>query len=283
MPKPTIRSILVPTDFSDDGDVAFEHALSLALAFKAELDIFHVEPHNDAADWRWAPKVVETLVRWGRLPSGAGAADLERLGLRARRTTSTGERASEAILGELASSHADLVVVASHGRSGLDRWIQPSVAAPIATRGAVPVLVFPRKCRRFVDGSTGAGGLGRVILPVDHRPHPGPAFDALGLVVRALPAENVQVATLHVGGTYPEMDLFRPDPSWVTWRWSAEGDAVGRIVDAAATWNADLVIAVTEGRQNFLDGLRGSTIERLLDRLTCPLLVVPGGWGAVPT
>lgn len=280
MLTPRIRNILVPTDFSDASVVAFDHALKLAVAFRAELDVFHVEPKNDTSDWHWAPGVVETLVRWGELPNGASPDDLAKLGVRARRTMSSGVAADEAIFREVADSHADLVVLSTHGRSGLARWLQPSVAAPVATKGAALVLLLPPGVDGFVRHNTGLAALARVLLPIDHRPHPAPGYDAAVLLTKAFAGEQVEVATIHVGGDgLPETDLLRVPENWKVHHWIEDGVVVDRVIARADAWKPDLLVVVTEGRRNWLDALRGSTVERLLARgPRCPVLIVPSDW-----
>lgn len=278
MSRPQIRSILAPTDFSDASVVAFAHALKVALGLKAQIDLFHVEPLNDTSDWRWAPHVLDTLVRWGHLAPGADADDLARLGITARRTMVSGVKADEAILHEMIESHADLVVLSTHGRSGIERWLQPSIATPIALKGAVLVMLIPPGCRGFVDPETGAGGIRRVLVPIDRVPHPAPAFDAATLVTAAVPGDSVEFATLHIGTDEVERDLLRVPPGWELHHWADNGDPVEDILRNAKTLPADLVVMVTEGRQSFLDTLRGSTVERVLSRIECPLLIVPADW-----
>lgn len=280
MLNPRIRSILVPTDFSDASVVAFDHALKIATKFNAELDVFHVEPKNDTSDWHWAPGVVDTLVRWGDLPKGATEADLAKAGIRARRTMSSGVAADEAIFQELAASHADLVVLSTHGRHGLARWLQPSVAAPVALKGASLVLLVPDGVKGFVRHNTGLAEIDRVLVPIDHRPHPAPAYDAAVLLTKAFAGEAVELATLHIGGDdLPETDLLRAPASWKVHHWLEDGIVVDRLVARADAWKPDLIVVVTEGRRNWLDAVRGSTVERLIDRgLRSPLLIVPSDW-----
>lgn len=279
MLHPRIRSILVPTDFSDASVVAFSHALRLSIALKAELDVFHVEPKNDTSDWHWAPGVVETLIRWGDLPAGATGADLEKLGVRARRTMVSGISPDRAIFQEMASSHADLVVLSTHGRTGVERWLQPSVATPVAVQGAVLVLLIPPGVQGFVRTNTGLGEIRKVLLPIDHRPHPAPAFDAARLLASALPGENVELAILHVGATRPETDLLRVPAGWTVHHWQEDGVPVDRIIARADAWKPDLIVTVSEGRRNWLDAVRGSTVERILAREPkCPVLIVPAEW-----
>ncbi|MBM4369278.1 MAG: universal stress protein [Deltaproteobacteria bacterium] len=275
---PAIRSILLPTDFSMEADAAFAHGLRLAVALGAQLDIFHAEPKNDQADWRWAPSVAETLVRWGHLRRGATEADVEALGIRARRSQIVGQAADAAVLSEMSESHADLIVMASHGRSGIWRWIQPSVIAPVLRHAPVPVLVIPSGSDGFVDATTGEAGISRVLAPIDMRPHPAPGFDAALALANALPGPNRAFATLHVGAGRPETDLLLVPPGCELFHWFSNGDPVGEIARTAAEWQADLVVVVSEGRQNYLDTLRGSTVERLLDCVKRPVLVVPAEW-----
>jgi nucleotide-binding universal stress UspA family protein len=280
--NPTVRSILVPTDFSDDAALAMLHGLRIAVAFRASLDVLHVEPQNDTADWHWSPDAIRALQRWGQLPAVAGPKELAALGIAARRSTATGLAADEAIFRELAAAHADLVILASHGRTGVDRWLQPSVTAPVARQAASLTLLLPRAHPGFVDADTGLVTLRRILVAVDHRPHPAPAYEAAWLFGRNLGPPELEMATLHVGTEHPETDLQRVEPGWRSFHWTEAGNPVDRIAHVAREWGADLVVAATEGRTHWLDGLRGSTVERLIDHLPAPLLVVPADWGEAP-
>jgi len=51
----------------------------------------------------------------------------------------------------------------------------------------------------------------------------------------------------------------------------------GRILQAARTTTADLIIMATEGPDGFLEGLRGSTSQRVLSGSPCPLAILPAG------
>ena len=81
---------------------------------------------------------------------------------------------------------------------------------------------------------------------------------------------------LHVGekATMPEVQL----PDVPGWRWTTEirsGDVVDVINETASAVNAGLIVLTTEGRNGFLDALRGSHSERILQRAPCPLLAIP--------
>jgi nucleotide-binding universal stress UspA family protein len=62
--------------------------------------------------------------------------------------------------------------------------------------------------------------------------------------------------------------------------WNASGSVEAGILDVAQTWSASLIVAVSEGRRDYFDQLRGSTMERLVASAKTPVLVVPADWGA---
>ena len=201
--------------------------------------------------------------------------DLARLNIRVRRGTASGVAADKAIFEELAASHADLVVMATHGRSGVQRWLQPSVATPIVSKASVPVLIIPSNERGFVDPASGHSGLDRVLVPVDRSPSPKIVFEAANALLRSLGRDAAEIATLHVGPELAEARQLFAEGREVQHLSIPSGDAVDVILREATSWNADLVVMATEGRNGWLDGLRGSTVERVLGRLATPLLVLP--------
>ena len=54
-----------------------------------------------------------------------------------------------------------------------------------------------------------------------------------------------------------------------------EGDPVEQIVAVADELRAELVVMTTAGRAGVFEALRGSTTERVLRRMRCPVLAVP--------
>jgi nucleotide-binding universal stress UspA family protein len=62
------------------------------------------------------------------------------------------------------------------------------------------------------------------------------------------------------------------------WDWKKEvrsGEVIETIVNTASELDADLILMATDGRNGFLDGLRGSHSERVLRQCSAPLLTVP--------
>ena len=55
-----------------------------------------------------------------------------------------------------------------------------------------------------------------------------------------------------------------------------DGEVVEAILDECEEQGADLIVMATDGREGFLDALRGTTTEQVLRAAKCPLLAVPG-------
>ena len=55
------------------------------------------------------------------------------------------------------------------------------------------------------------------------------------------------------------------------------GDVIQTILDNAESIDADLIVMATDGRDGFLDALRGSHSERVVRHASAPLLTVPEG------
>jgi nucleotide-binding universal stress UspA family protein len=64
------------------------------------------------------------------------------------------------------------------------------------------------------------------------------------------------------------------------WGWKKElrsGEVIDGIVKTAKEFKADLIVLATDGRNGFLDGVRGSHSERILRYGVAPLLTIPIG------
>jgi len=66
-------------------------------------------------------------------------------------------------------------------------------------------------------------------------------------------------------------------PGWQWRKVSRTGDVIEGITGTASKEAADLIVMSTDGRNGFLDALRGSHSERVLRNAPCPLLTVPEG------
>jgi nucleotide-binding universal stress UspA family protein len=138
----TIRTILYPTDFSDHSEYAFQVACALARDYGArliDLHVLHAEkpPGTDGDGGRggspWPEDYQDSLRgKLTRLRSPYPAVRLEH---QIREGS-----AAEEILRMADDFRCDLIVMGTHGRTGLDRILMGSVAEEVLRRTRCPVL-----------------------------------------------------------------------------------------------------------------------------------------------
>lgn len=133
-----IANILVPHDGSALSERALPFAASLSRAADARLWLVHARP-----------SAVPLLDPDQGLDPGAMiegvAAQLRERGLKATARTMHGD-APSVILDASVDMPADLIVMSTHGRGGLGRWLYGSVAEQVLLRATVPVLLVPAAC-----------------------------------------------------------------------------------------------------------------------------------------
>ena len=275
-----LTGILHPTDFSRGSDVAFAHALKLGLQAATKLNIVHVERKLDVADWSGFPGVRRMLSRWGFLPQGAARADLRKTGLRVSKTLYLGTSPAETVIRELERQPADLVVLATHRKSGMERWLHQEIAHKISRSTDALTLFVPYGIEGFVRLDDGQSTLQRILFPVDTSPWPQVSVDTACALVSALSCGPVEFQLVYVGTDEAEMPALKlPDrPGWHWKQTVCHGNVVDQILAVADDWSADLIVMTTHGHHGFLDAIRGSTTERVLQGAQCPVLAVPAAW-----
>jgi nucleotide-binding universal stress UspA family protein len=119
------QCILHPTDFSPHADLAFGHALRVAIRNKALLSILHVGK-DTKSEWDRFPGVRQTLQNWGLLDSDARRADVAKIGVGIEKIIAEERDIAGAIAGFDVKRPVDLLVLATEGRSGLSALLRPS-------------------------------------------------------------------------------------------------------------------------------------------------------------
>lgn len=274
--SPTVGGYKVfhPTDLSTASAVAFGHALKLALATRGELRIMHVDPDIPQTDWSGLPRVRETLARWGVLPPDSSKADVARLGLHIEKILAYHEEPTRSLEQHLKRHPADLLVLATYQPDVIQRLVSQSVAEPLARHAGIPTLFVPDGSEGFVNHMDGRVHLHNIVIPISDTPSPRAAIDAAARLATVLHPSPISWHLLHIGHEedLPSVDI--PDePGWTWQTMIRRGDVVDVIATESET--ADLVVMATEGHHGLLDALLGSTTERVLRQVRCPLLAIP--------
>jgi nucleotide-binding universal stress UspA family protein len=153
-----IRAILLPTDFSSCNEAALKLACTLAAESGAVLYIVHVHDvqHLTAAmgeaaylyesEWKEELRAAETQL-CNVVPTAPG--------INYRHVCLTGSTVPE-LLDFADSRDIDLIVMGSHGRTGLSRLLLGSVAEGVMRRAKCPVLVVKQPMQRSDSNGTSA-------------------------------------------------------------------------------------------------------------------------------
>ena len=143
-----VKRVVVATDFSDGAERALTVAIRFAKLLGATVDIVHVYPMAASGVLSPIPGVVPMP------PTPPDVMDeierrLEALATQVREagvnglTTSLEGRAADEIVGYANRVSADLIVMGTHGRTGIRRVLLGSVAEQVLRQARSPLLVVP--------------------------------------------------------------------------------------------------------------------------------------------
>ncbi len=145
MPTADWKRICCPIDFSDASRAAMEVAADLAKRFGAELVLLHAYPipgytFPDGSVVA-SPKMMQDLADQAQRHLEEWRAEAEQLagGVRVTAEKAVGEPAAE-ILEVAREQGADLLVLGTHGRTGLEHALMGSIAERVVRRAHCPVL-----------------------------------------------------------------------------------------------------------------------------------------------
>ena len=149
----TYKRILVPVDGSATSDNGLDEAAKLARAGGARLLLLHVVDESvafSAPEGAGVNVVLNVLRESGESALSKATEYTRRAKLRAETVlleNATG-RIATAIVDQAKRWRADLIVMGTHGRRGVNRLLLGSNAELVVRNGAIPVLLVPGEARR---------------------------------------------------------------------------------------------------------------------------------------
>jgi nucleotide-binding universal stress UspA family protein len=194
------------------------------------------------------------------------------------------------VIAEVAQSkHADLIMLGTYGRKGLNRLLMGSVTSEVILNTAIDTLIVKKPC------SECTGSYKSILVPFD-----GSDFSkkALTRACQLSRLDSAGVTVLYVIPRYEEMvDFFKTksirdslhqeaariiskavdlaNTQGITPRTEiAEGHAAGETVETARRLKIDLIAMGSHGYRGINKAIMGSTAERVILNATCPILVV---------
>jgi nucleotide-binding universal stress UspA family protein len=149
-----LKTILVPVDFSDSARKALQYALALGRLFKAEITLLHVAPElaEDSRVTFTMPELQQEILQDAaqnlrREIERAGTAELK-LNPVVKKGTPYHE-----IVETARQMNADLIVIGTHGRTGLKHVFMGSTAERVVRHATCPVLVVREREHEFVPAA----------------------------------------------------------------------------------------------------------------------------------
>jgi len=139
-----MRRILHPSDFSPASSAALRKAIEMAKASRGQLLIAHVlSPVVPVGEGYISPKVYDEIATssrtWAQRKLAKLLAQVKKAGVRASGTLLEGI-AHEQIVRFARSKRVDVIVMGTHGRSGLAKLFLGSVAGRVVAAATSPVL-----------------------------------------------------------------------------------------------------------------------------------------------
>jgi nucleotide-binding universal stress UspA family protein len=140
------KQILVPLDGSPTSNAALGRAIGMANVFGAAITVVMVyDPYTyipTAAEYgTYQAQYLEDLRLEAQNTVSAASKTIEEAGIKAYSQVVESQRIWRGILDAAQSAKADLIVMGSHGRSGLDKLVMGSVAQRVLQHTSLPVLV----------------------------------------------------------------------------------------------------------------------------------------------
>ena len=140
------KHILVPVDGSNTGLVAVGKAVDLAKVFDSAITLVHVIDQYPfvgvGTDYAFGQtEYISAATANANNALAAAEEAVAAAGLRAQRLVIEGHVMEDGILQAAKTAHADLIVMGSHGRHGIEKLLLGSVTQRVLSHTTLPVLV----------------------------------------------------------------------------------------------------------------------------------------------
>ena len=281
-PTWSVDRILVPVDGSDCASNAVDHAIALAEQFGAAVTLLTVvnERQLENPESRSHERDAATALV-------TEAAERVRQADVVAETAVEVGTPTEEIVATADELQADLVVMGTHGRSGMERLLIGSVADGVIRRSTIPVLAVPPGAPASALGTvlvatdggrvaTHAVDLGSVVAGAfDGHLHAISVVEPSGLGVDVRSAELYDVLSERAEGAVEAAEE-RATAAGVDITTAIEyGRPATRVRAYSQEHDIGLVVMGTHGRSGLDRLLLGSVAEKTLRLSTAPVLVVP--------
>ena len=136
------KRILLPMDRSSVAECVLPHAVAVARAFESQVTLVHVMDPAQQANWHRAVDPLAWQIRKAEAESYLGnlVLRLQKTGLRTEKQILDGS-AAERIVELSRKTDAPLIMISSHGQSGLSGWNVSSVVLKVILRACTSIMI----------------------------------------------------------------------------------------------------------------------------------------------
>ncbi len=159
-------NILVPVDRSDLAECVLPHAVAVARAFQSQVTLLTVLERGTRLDYTYGVDPLAWRIRKAETESYLRSLSdrLQKTGLPLERRTLEGD-AAEQIIDFAHNNGVNLIILSSHGQSGLTGWNVGSVVQKIVMRARTSIMIVRAYQRRSAD--LAALRYQRLLVPMD--------------------------------------------------------------------------------------------------------------------
>jgi nucleotide-binding universal stress UspA family protein len=277
-----IQNILCPVDFFPASFRAAGYAIALAKNYDAKLHLLHVVspvPYTAESYVFNISEIIDALETQAALEMKKLAKKARAAGIRFQTEIRVGD-VRHGIEAAMDLVSADLLVMGTHGRRGIEKWFLGSVTEGLLRRSPIPMLTI----RGTKKPSTRPPSLRRILVTTDF----SEGTDiALAYAFSLAQESQARVTLLHVLNDQAadlldavRLRLEKMIPDQVR-DWSDPQARVDRgnpfrvILDILNTEKIDLLVMNIHGKGMLDRALLGSTAERVVRAAECPVLLIP--------
>ena len=294
------KRILVPIDFSETSKKVLRHACRYAEYFNASLVLVHVNPTAFAAEFKLGLKKSENEALIARFHEQLASIHQKQKSLSDKVDTVVVSGSPFAEICRIAEGRkADLIMISTHGRTGLDHVMLGSTAERIVRHAKCPVLTMHKSLLENPKARLSPKQLKRILAPLDFS---APSQKAATRAAKLAETLGAKVTLMHVNEVavypdYPEIGfadlglLAEQQAKAASARLVRLAARIGKqgagsdthvcdgvpyqeIAAYAKENKQDLIVISTHGHSSFIDALLGSTAERVVQHAPCPVLVL---------
>lgn len=276
--------VLLAIDGSNFSEAAVQAVMTQLQPQGTEVKVLHVVdlalpfPTLHAAEFR------QESLRHGQALVQRTEQRLVKAGFKVLTATEEGDPRSK-ILDSAARWKADLIVLGSHGRKGLDHFLMGSVSQAVLHHAPCSVQVI--RIRNEPNEIEDASPKTKVLLAIDDSRFSEAARDA---IIQQMRPEQTEVCVLHivepyyshVAGAEPTTELqlvahfeqLLTGAGFKVHTAIEEGDPRTKVVDYAANWKPDVLVVGSHGRSGLERFLMGGVSENVARHSDCSVEVV---------